>query len=233
MQTRSEQTRQALVRAAAELIANGRLADAGLVNICRRAGVSRGALYHHFSSIAELNAAVYEQAHERVVALMDEAFGSSPVEDAPERLLIAFCEALRTEELVRAGIQLAVDGSAGPPRLRDDVLTLVRGRVADTHRDAVPAPEDLADLAVVVAAGLETLGHTDAEWWDAKTSKRLWALLRPLFSAGVVGGALSAVSAAGAVGSAGAVGAVGAVGVVGVVGTEGAGRRGRREGEGV
>lgn len=101
MQTRSEQTRQALVRAAAELIANGKLSDAGLVNICRRAGVSRGALYHHFSSTAELTAAVYEQAHERVVALMDEAF-EGPVEDAPERLLVALCEALRTEELVRA-----------------------------------------------------------------------------------------------------------------------------------
>ncbi|MFJ8026593.1 TetR family transcriptional regulator [Streptomyces sp. NPDC096311] len=181
MQTRSEQTRQALVRAAAELIANGRLSDAGLVNICRRAGVSRGALYHHFTSTAELTAAVYEQAHERVVALMDEAF-EGPVEDAPERLLVALCEALRTEELVRAGIQLAVDGSAGPPRLRDDVLALVRRRVVDAHRDVVPAPEDLAELAVVVAAGLESLGHTDAEWWDPKTSKRLWALLRPLFS---------------------------------------------------
>lgn len=183
MQTRSEQTRQALVRATAELIANGRLSDAGLVNICRRAGVSRGALYHHFSSTAELAAVVYEQAYARVVALMDEAF-EGPVEDAPERLLVAFCEALRTEELVRAGIQLAVDGSAGPPRLRDDVLALVRRRVADAHRDAGPAPEDLADLAVVVAAGLETLGHTDSEWWDAKTSKRLWVLLRPLFSVG-------------------------------------------------
>ncbi|MHA5048135.1 TetR family transcriptional regulator [Streptomyces sp. SD15] len=183
MQTRSEQTRQALVRAAAELIANGRLSDAGLVNICRRAGVSRGALYHHFSSTTELTAAVYEQAHERVVALMDEAF-DGPVEDAPERILVALCEALRTEELVRAGMQLAVDGSAGPPRLRDDVLALVHRRVIDAHRDIVPVPEDLADLAVVVAAGLESLGHTDSEWWDAKTSKRLWALLRPLFSPG-------------------------------------------------
>jgi hypothetical protein len=59
---------------------------------------------------------------------------------------------------------------------------LVRRRVVDAHRDVVPAPEDLADLAVVVAAGLESLGHTDAEWWDPKTSKRLWVLLRPLFS---------------------------------------------------
>ncbi|MFF2381451.1 TetR family transcriptional regulator [Streptomyces sp. NPDC058108] len=227
MQTRSEQTRQALVRAAAELIANGRLADAGLVNICRRAGVSRGALYHHFSSIAELNAAVYERAHERVVALMDEAFGGGPVEDAPERLLIAFCEALRTDELVRAGIQLAVDGSVGPPRLRDDVLTLVRERVAATHRGTVPAPEDLADLAVVVAAGLETLGHTDADWWDARTSKRLWALLRPLF-AGRAGGA-AGTGADDSLGADGSLGAVDAVGAVGVAATEGAGRRGEGE----
>ncbi|MEV7525581.1 TetR/AcrR family transcriptional regulator [Streptomyces sp. NPDC091371] len=180
MQTRSEQTRQALVRATAELIADGRPSDAGLVNICNKAGVSRGALYHHFSSTAALTAAVYDQAHRRVVALTEEAFEGTPA-DAPERFFVALGGALLREKVVRAGMQLAVDGSAGPPTLRDDLLALVHQRVADAHHEAAPPAQDLADLAVVVAAGLESLGHSDPGWWDANTSQRLWELLRPLF----------------------------------------------------
>ncbi|MFC8520190.1 TetR family transcriptional regulator [Streptomyces sp. NPDC057257] len=184
MQTRSETTRQTLVRATAELIANGQLSDAGLVNICHRAGVSRGALYHHFPSTAALVAAVYKQARSRVVVLTEEAF-EGPAADAPERFLAALGESLRTEEVVRAGMRLAADGSAGPPRLRDDLLKLVRQRISDAHRDTVrPAQKlaDLADLAVVVAAGLESLGYSNGVWWDAETARRLWGLLRPLYS---------------------------------------------------
>ncbi|MCB5169614.1 TetR/AcrR family transcriptional regulator [Streptomyces bambusae] len=182
MQTRSAQTRQALIRAAAELIADGGPSDAGLVSICRRAGVSRGALYHHFSSTAQLMAAVYEQAHERVMELAEKAFDQRSA-DGPERFLTALTRALREEELLRAGIQLSADGSPGPPQLRDEVLTLVRRHVSKGHRETAPSPDDLADLAVVVAAGLESLGHTDPAWWEAGTNQRLWALLRPLFGA--------------------------------------------------
>ncbi|MEV6764181.1 TetR/AcrR family transcriptional regulator [Streptomyces sp. NPDC051105] len=180
MQARSEQTRQALLHATAELIADGRLSDAGLVNICRRAGVSRGALYHHFSSTTALTAAVYEEARQRVEALTEEAF-SGPVADAPKRFLFALGEAMRTEKIVRAGMQLAADGSAGPPRLRDDMLAAVHERVTEAQKEAEEPAEDLADLAVVVAAGIETLGHTDPSWWDGDITQRLWRLLRPLF----------------------------------------------------
>lgn len=180
MQARSEQTRQALVDATAELIADGRLSDAGLVNICRRAGVSRGALYHHFSSTAALTAAVYDRARTRVEALAAEAFAGPPA-DAPERFLSTLGEAMRTEKVVRAGMQLAADGSAGPPRLRDDLLAVVHERVVATQKDTTAKAEDLADLAVVVAAGMETLGHNDPGWWGSETSHRLWELLRPLF----------------------------------------------------
>ncbi|WP_416531661.1 TetR family transcriptional regulator [Streptomyces coelicoflavus] len=184
MQMRSERTREALIRATAELIADGRPADAGLVNICRRAGVSRGALYHHFSSTAALAAAVHEQARGRLEEIVDTAF-SGAAADAPERFCLALTEALGTDTIVRAGMELAPDGSAGPPRLRDHLVSLLRDRVAAAYeasdrRHGAP-PENLADLAVVVAAGIETLGRSDPAWWDVGTSRRLWALLSPLF----------------------------------------------------
>lgn len=180
MQARSEQTRQVLVQATAELIADGGLSDAGLINICRRAGVSRGALYHHFSSTAALTAAVYEEARQRVETLVEESF-RGPVAESPRRFLAALGEAMRTEKVVRAGMQLAADGSAGPPRLRDDLLAAVHERVTEAQKAAEEPSDDLADLAVVVAAGIETLGHTDPSWWDGEIADRLWRLLRPLF----------------------------------------------------
>ncbi|MET9778911.1 TetR/AcrR family transcriptional regulator [Streptomyces sp. NPDC006367] len=184
MQARSERTREALIRATAELIADGRPADTGLVNICRRAGVSRGALYHHFSSTTDLAAAVHEQARGRLEEIVDTAF-SGPAADAPERFCLALAEALGTDTIVRAGLELAPDGSAGPPRLRDHLMSLLRARVAAAHeaaggRHGAP-PGDLADLAVVMTAGIETLGRSDPGWWGGDTSRRLWALMRPLF----------------------------------------------------
>ncbi|MFF5860155.1 TetR family transcriptional regulator [Streptomyces sp. NPDC012751] len=180
MQTRAERTRLALVQATAELIADGRPADAGLVNICRRAGVSRGALYHHFSSIGALTAAVREEARLRLLVLLAEAFATADG-NGLERFLHLFGRALREERIVRAGMRLAADGPTEPTRLRDELLVLVRERVA-----GAPGPvcerRDLADLAMVVTAGVETLGYADPGWWEAGTVRRLWELLRPVFS---------------------------------------------------
>ncbi|WP_367322376.1 TetR family transcriptional regulator [Streptomyces sp. HUAS ZL42] len=180
MQKRSQSTREALVRAAVELIANGRLADAGLVNICNTAGVSRGALYHHFPSIAELVAEVYTQAQDRVLALAEDTL-ASPGADAPARFSIALKKALTEDQLVRAGLRLAVDGTDDPPRLREEVLGRLRDRILAEAPDS-PDQQVLADLAVVVTAGLESLGHTDAAWWDPGKVKRIWDMLLPLFT---------------------------------------------------
>ncbi|MFD9378410.1 TetR family transcriptional regulator [Streptomyces sp. NPDC059999] len=189
MQKRSELTRQALVRAATELIANGRLADAGLVNICRIAGVSRGALYHHFSSTAELVAEVYAQAHARTAALAEDSFEGSPA-GAPARFSAALGTAMGEDRLVRAGMRLSAEGSEEPPWLRDELLDRVHAKVVEGARPGGETgargpsdsrPEDLADLAVVVTAGLESLGYTDVRWWDPRTARRIWAMVLPLF----------------------------------------------------
>ncbi|KUL43618.1 TetR/AcrR family transcriptional regulator [Streptomyces regalis] len=180
MEKQSERTRQSLVHAAASLIANGRVADAGLVNICRAAAVSRGALYHHFHSVAELVGEVHAQARVRVEAVAGEAFEGRAAE-APEKFSTDLGVLLREDQLVRAGIQVGPDGTNGPGRLREEALTWLRERIVAS------APEGgdmhcLADLAVVVAAGLESLGHTDDYWWDPKTAEQIWGLLKPLFA---------------------------------------------------
>jgi AcrR family transcriptional regulator len=180
MQKRSQTSRQALVRATVELIATRRLADAGLVNICNTAGVTRGALYHHFRSIAELVGEVHAQARERVLALADESFAERGVE-APARFSIALGKALTDDQLVRAGLRLAPDGTEDPPRLREEVLDRVRAEMV-TQAPASPDRSRLADLAVVVTAGLESLGYADKLWWGEERAERIWDTLLPLFA---------------------------------------------------
>ncbi len=81
---RSQSTRQALVAAARPLFADRGYAGVGTEEIVRAAGVTRGALYHHFDGKRELFEAVYEQIEvelaERIAAGALEANASSPLE---------------------------------------------------------------------------------------------------------------------------------------------------------
>jgi AcrR family transcriptional regulator len=63
---RSGATRAALIGAARRLFAERGYADVGTEEIVREAGVTRGALYHHFHGKRELLRAVYEQIESEI-----------------------------------------------------------------------------------------------------------------------------------------------------------------------
>ena len=96
---RSESTRSALVEAARGLFAERGYAGVGTEEIVRAAGVTRGALYHHFGSKLELFAAVYEQVErelaERIATGALAAGADSPLRamrDGAETFLAACTE---------------------------------------------------------------------------------------------------------------------------------------------
>lgn len=69
----SEATRAALLEAARSLFSGRGFAETPTEEIVRRAGVTRGALYHHFRSKEDLFCAVFEQVEAEVTARTGEA----------------------------------------------------------------------------------------------------------------------------------------------------------------
>src|ERR1700677_2842735 len=74
---RAEVTRERIVQAARELVIEHGYAGVGTAEVQRRAGVSRGGLYHHFSGKQELMGAVIEAVEvdlqERLAAVVADA----------------------------------------------------------------------------------------------------------------------------------------------------------------
>jgi AcrR family transcriptional regulator len=78
---RSAATRDALVSAARALFAQRGYADVGTTEIVRDAGLTRGALYHHFTDKAELFAATFEAVEtETSQRIRDAVLASGPTD---------------------------------------------------------------------------------------------------------------------------------------------------------
>jgi AcrR family transcriptional regulator len=95
----SEATRAALVQAARELFAARGYADVATEEIVRAAGVTRGALYHHFAGKKQLFEAVYEEVERGLV----EQIATSAIASAGDPL-----------EALHAGAQAFLDACEDP-----------------------------------------------------------------------------------------------------------------------
>ena len=88
---RRAETRSQLIAAARALFAERGFADTGTPEIAAAAGLTRGALYHHFADKTALFAAVVEQEHAAVAAGIEAAGGAMPSD--PVAALLAGSEA--------------------------------------------------------------------------------------------------------------------------------------------
>nr|WP_295885765.1 TetR/AcrR family transcriptional regulator [uncultured Devosia sp.] len=177
---RRSQTRRALVTAARRLFAEKGYAGTGTPEIAVAAGVTRGALYHHFADKEALFAAVVEEEH-LLMAMAINAAGESDEEPGPVKALVsggdAFLDAMqdpgRRQILLvdapavlgraavdaidaRHGLQTLVAGlgeamEAGAIR-KLPVETLARLFGAMFDRAALAPPEELADYRKSIKA---------------------------------------------------------------------------------
>ncbi|MGW2252279.1 ScbR family autoregulator-binding transcription factor [Kitasatospora sp. NPDC001660] len=193
-QERAGRTRQAVLLAAASTFADVGFESASLVDISRRAGVSKGALYFHFVSKQALADGVRAAAGREIgsAALRTLRAGGSAVQG-----LIDFshelARLLREDVVVRAGVQLGRaghgprrTGPAGPPgsdatwRSFTAVVHRLLGRAAEagelrsgTDRRAA------AELLTTVAAGLVLLAAEDAGRLRPEAVRGVWTAALP------------------------------------------------------
>jgi len=103
--SRGDTTRTALVGAARHLFAERGYAAVGTEEIVARAGVTRGALYHHFADKRDLFRAVHEQLEAELMASIGERIAG--IED-PWDLLVtglrAFLDACTDRALIRIAL---------------------------------------------------------------------------------------------------------------------------------
>jgi AcrR family transcriptional regulator len=104
-QERAGATRAALVGAARELFAQRGYAAVPAEEITRAAGVTRGALYHHYADKQELFRAVFEELESEVSARIAAAVEGAP--DVLAGMLAAvgtFLDACERPEVIRIGL---------------------------------------------------------------------------------------------------------------------------------
>jgi AcrR family transcriptional regulator len=102
---RGEATRSALVRAARELFSERGYAAVGTNEVVRRAGVTRGAMYHHFADKRELFRAAYEETEKELVHVL--AARLATIEDPWEALVTgmrAFFDIASDPKWMRMGL---------------------------------------------------------------------------------------------------------------------------------
>jgi AcrR family transcriptional regulator len=107
---RSAATRAKLVRAGRQLFARRGFAAVATEQIARRAGVTRGALYHHFADKEDLFLAVYEDVERELTErVAGELAGASGPLQAMQRASGLFLDACQTPEVQRI---VLLDGPA-------------------------------------------------------------------------------------------------------------------------
>ncbi|KUO23163.1 ScbR family autoregulator-binding transcription factor [Streptomyces dysideae] len=183
MQERAIRTRNALIKAAAELFDQDGPASASLATISARAGVSNGALHFHFPNKAALLDAVVVAAEGRLrwITRPREVRAVQLLIDASHELV----QGLGRDVVLRAGFRLSGqgEGSGSAPDLWrawqkwvEDTLTRA-GKEGSLLTDE--SPHEVAAVVVAMAAGLEALGESDAGWLERSVLARFWALVLP------------------------------------------------------
>jgi AcrR family transcriptional regulator len=157
----SEATRAELVEAARELFAERGYAAVGTEEIVRRAGLTRGALYHHFRGKHDLFLAVYHEVEseltERIAAIVLRTAAKDPLE-AMRAGTRAFLEACREPAVQRITVTEA-PAVLGWEEWRRHGESYGMGLVTASLQAAIDAgaldPQPVRPLAHLLLAALE------------------------------------------------------------------------------
>ena len=168
--------RDALVRAMRELLLERDFDDIATEEVLARAGVSRGAMYHHFASKVELFKAAYEASEQDALQRLGESGAQAAADSGPFDFLVAGCLAYvrasaQPGELQRIGLRQsrAVLGWEGWRKAADPLgIGLIRATVQAAVDAGELASDDVATtahllLAMLIEAGLIAAANPQPE----------------------------------------------------------------------
>jgi AcrR family transcriptional regulator len=173
---RSEATRAALVTAARRLFAERGYAGVGTEEIVRDAGVTRGALYHHFDGKQTLLEAVYEQIEAELtekIASGALSGGSDPIAalQAGGEMFLDAC----LEPEVQRIVLLDAPAVLGWERWREIAgaygFGLVEGALGGAIEAGAIAPQPLKPLAHALMGALDEIAMYVARAEDTETAR--------------------------------------------------------------
>ncbi|SNT62073.1 transcriptional regulator, TetR family [Streptosporangium subroseum] len=173
-QERTRATTGALVAAARELFISDGFSATSLDAICARAGVTRGAFYHHFSNKEQIFREVYAADQKELAVVVRQAFQA---QQDPWDGMSAGCRALLEaslepavrqitlveapgaldwaamrdvqagcKEQMRRGLAIAVEAGCIPDRPLDPVTSLLYGGICESALDIARATDQRAAL---------------------------------------------------------------------------------------
>jgi AcrR family transcriptional regulator len=174
---RSQATRAALVETARTLFAEHGYAGVGTEEIVRAAGVTRGALYHHFDGKLELFAAVYEQVESELMQGIAAAVETPDAE--PLEVLRAgsqaFLDACENDVAVQRIALLDAPSVLGWERWREIGMRYALGMVRGTIEAAIEAgqiePQPAEPLAHLLLGAIDEGGLLIARADDAGATR--------------------------------------------------------------
>ena len=127
----AEETRQILLKAALTIFSQKGYAATTLEDVAKEAGVTRGAIYWHFGSKAELYAALLEEYSARGTEIVQTAVaeGGSMV-DILRRIFIRLLTAVESDPALRAVMEINLFKTEYSPELSDTLsMQVENGRV--------------------------------------------------------------------------------------------------------
>ncbi|MGW2342271.1 ScbR family autoregulator-binding transcription factor [Streptomyces sp. NPDC001661] len=181
-QDRAVRTKQAILRAAAEVVDEQGFGSAGIAKIAERAGTTTGAIYFHFRAKEGLMSAIMNAQPQAIVPQLNAA-GLQRLVD----ITLVWCQQLRTDPMLRAGVRMAVEqGAFG---FQDDTSfhewqTIMEGCLAEAqargelqeHVD----PAEVAELVVGACTGSQLHSQLTSAREDLTGRVvRLWRYLLP------------------------------------------------------
>ncbi|GGY61601.1 TetR/AcrR family transcriptional regulator [Streptomyces anulatus] len=182
-QERAEQTRRALLLAAAEVFDEFGYAGASITRILKRAGVTAGALYFHFGSKEDLAKAVMNSQPDTLVPLLA-ASGLQRLID----LTLVWSWQLQRDPLLRAGVRLTNEQASIGDSLNADPYEKFRGIMSSCLHEAREdgelqpgiEPTVVAEFVIAACTGMQMYSNVVSGRRDLpERTQQMWNLLLP------------------------------------------------------